>query len=111
MSDHELRLYESVASALDTSIVDPDLLIYLRSDVARLVANIQRRGRAMERGITEGYLQELSEAYTAHILHRTTCPTIIVDMTNVDFVNDSEAVERLIDRIEEMSSERIRYMG
>ena len=99
LSEHEFRLYDSLLSALAEQIQPPDLIIYLQSNLNRLVRNIRKRGRAMEQNITVGYLQELSEAYSQHFFRETGVNTLIVNTPEVDFVNDPVAIDALIDEI------------
>lgn len=96
LSDHELALYDNVVTALEPSVPKPDVVIYLQSSVERLMANIQKRGRAMEREITAAYLEQLSEAYTRYLLRYTAAPVLIVNTDQVDLANDPEALPLLL---------------
>ncbi|MCE2503521.1 MAG: deoxynucleoside kinase [Chlorobi bacterium] len=99
LSEHEFRLYDSLLSALAEQVQLPDLVIYLQSNMNRLIRNIRNRGRAMEQNISVGYLQELSEAYSQHFFRETGINTLIVNTPEFDFVNDQVAMEALIDEI------------
>lgn len=100
LNEHEFRLYDSVLSALGLQVPQPDLVIYLQSNLNRLVRNIRNRGRAMEEQITVGYLRDLSEAYSRHFFRDTGVPTLIVNTLEVDFLNDPEALEQLLIEIQ-----------
>jgi len=97
LTDHELALYDSVATALGASLPKPDVVVYLQSSVGRLVNNIRNRGRKMEREIKPEYLEELSEAYTRFILRYTAAPVRIVNTDQVDLANDPEAFLQLLE--------------
>lgn len=109
LNEHELALYESVVSALEGSVPKPDLIVYLQSSLNRLIMNIRKRNRAMEQSITIGYLRDLSEAYNQYFFHYTAVPILIVNMTNMDFVNNPVAMNELIGEIVRPSEARLRF--
>lgn len=96
LRDHELALYDTIVAALSPSVPTPDLVIYLQSSAGRLAANIQKRGRAMEQGITMEYLEQLSDAYRQHILRYRAAPVLIVNTDQVDLANDAAAFAQLL---------------
>jgi deoxyadenosine/deoxycytidine kinase len=48
---------------MKTFVSAPDLLIYLRADISKLVAQIAKRGRDYEAGISIDYLSKLNDKY------------------------------------------------
>jgi deoxyadenosine/deoxycytidine kinase len=109
LNEHELKLYESVVSALEGSVPRPDLIVYLQSNLNRLISNIRKRNRAMEQAITIGYLRDLSEAYNRYFFHYTSAPILIVNTTNMDFINNPAAVTELMQEISRPSDARLRF--
>jgi deoxyadenosine/deoxycytidine kinase len=109
LSEHELRLYESVVGALEPSVPVPDLIVYLQSGVERLMENIRRRGRAMERTIAAEYLRDLSDAYTRYFTRYTSAPVLIVNTSGIDFISAPEAFDALVDEIARPSDLRLRF--
>lgn len=99
LSNHEFALYDNIVAALEQSVPKPDVVIYLQSSIERLVANIQKRGREMERGIKVKYLEQLSEAYTRYILRYTAAPVLIVNTDDVDLANDADAFAQLLEAL------------
>ena len=67
MSTRDFENYFSLFNLLETFISAPDLLIYLRASVPKLVNNIQKRGREYEESIRLDYLKRLNERYEAWI--------------------------------------------
>src|SRR6056297_2785342 len=63
LDDDELALYDSIFNIMSGISAKPDLVIYLQSNVDRLMRNIRERDRDYERYISRSYLQELSDAY------------------------------------------------
>lgn len=109
LSEHELALYDSVVTALEGAVPKPDLIVYLQSSLNRLIGNIRNRGRAMEESITVGYLRDLSEAYTHYFFHYTSAPILIVNTAKMDFVNNRETFEELVEEILRPSDARLRF--
>jgi len=99
LSDKELALYNSVVTLLEKDIPNPDLVIYLQSSTGRLLANIKKRGRYYEDLITEEYIQELNDAYNDFFLRYDRSPLLIVNSTDIDFVNDQEDQSNLMEKI------------
>lgn len=102
LDDNEFLLYSQLYNHLKPQAPVPDLVIYLQSSVAQLQARIHRRGRPMERGISEEYLLKLSESYTRHFYDYSDSPLLIVNGDRFDFANNPEHLRMLIKRVEEM---------
>lgn len=99
LQDDELKLYESVLSAIEKSIPVPDLVVYLQSSVDRLMANIRKRGRSYEENMSEQYIRELNEAYNYFFFRYKSSPLLIVKATDIDFVNSRQDFEELLEQI------------
>lgn len=99
LSGEELKLYESIFPLLARNLRKPDLVVFLQSGVDRLMYNIKMRGRKIERGITRNYIEELSEAYNHFFFRYTDTPLIIVNSTDIDFVNNEQDFEELFKQI------------
>jgi len=99
LSDKELVLYNSVVTLLERDIPNPDLVIYLQSSTERLMENIRERGRHYEELITEDYLQQLNDAYNDFFLRYESSPLLIVNSTDIDFVNNEKDRNNLIEKI------------
>lgn len=96
LSGDEQRLYESLYHTMEQTVPTPDLIVYLRADVDRLLANIDRRGRAFEREMDRQYLVSVCEAYDYFFFRYTRCPVLIVDMTRLDFIANPQALDELL---------------
>ncbi|PIW69035.1 MAG: deoxynucleoside kinase, partial [Ignavibacteriales bacterium CG12_big_fil_rev_8_21_14_0_65_30_8] len=60
LSSDELKLYENIFPSLSRDLRKPDLVVYLQSSIERLMYNIKRRSRKIERNLTRNYIEELS---------------------------------------------------
>jgi deoxyguanosine kinase len=99
LSGEELKLYESIFPLLERDIPKPDLVIFLQSSLDRLMNNIRLRGRKFERNLTRAYLAELSEAYNNFFFKYNNTPLLIVNTSDIDFVNREEDFKELYDQI------------
>ena len=99
LDDDELGLYDNIYHIMTGISAKPDLVIYLQSSVERLMHNIEKRGRDYEQHITPDYLQELSDAYNQFFYHYEKAPLIIVNATNVDFLNNPDHLSYLEEQI------------
>ncbi len=99
LKGEELKLYETVFPLLSKNLRKPDLVVYLQSSVDRLMYNIKKRGRRIERNITRSYIEELSEAYNHFFFRYSDTPLLIVNSSDIDFVRSSGDFEELFKQI------------
>ncbi len=99
LNGEELKLYESIFPQLARNLRKPDLVVYLQSSVDRLIYNIKKRGRKIERSVTRSYIEELSEAYNHFFFHFNDAPLLIVNSTQIDFVNNDADFKELFTQI------------
>jgi deoxyguanosine kinase len=88
LDDDEMGLYDNIYGIMTGISAKPDLVIYLQSTVDRLMNNIKNRGRSYEKHITPDYLQELSDSYNQFFYHYSKAPLMIINATEIDFVNN-----------------------
>jgi deoxyadenosine/deoxycytidine kinase len=99
LTGDELKLYESLYPLLARSLRKPDLVVFLQSSIDRLMFNIKKRGRAIEKNLTRSYIEELSEAYNHFFFRYNSTPLLIVNSTEIDFVNNENDFEELFRQI------------
>jgi len=99
LADEELKLYETLLSAIERNIPTPDLVIYLQCSVDRLMSNIRSRGRKMEENMSDEYIRDLNEAYNYFFFRYKGSPLLIVKATEIDFVNKEGDFEDLLQQI------------
>ncbi len=99
LSDDQLKIYEHIAQGLDKGIVVPDLVIYLQSSVERLMSNIRKRQRDIEKEISEDYISGLNEAYNYFFSRYKSSKIMIVNCEEVDFVNNPADFDDLVNEI------------
>ncbi|MDO4819265.1 MAG: deoxynucleoside kinase [Prevotella sp.] len=63
MSDRDFQTYSDLFDLMMSLVKKPDLMIYLRSSIPNLVAQIQKRGREYEQSMKLYYLKGLNDRY------------------------------------------------
>jgi len=99
LNDREMSLYNSVARILEKNVTSPDLVIFLQSDTDRLMENIKNRGRKYEELIDWKYIDALNQMYNEYFFRYDKSPLLIINTNNIDFVNNKEDLESIIDFI------------
>ena len=106
LDDNEYKLYEQVYSQITIDAPKPDLVIYLQSPVDVLMDRISKRGRDIEQSIDRNYLELLNEAYSEFFLYYDDAPLLIVNCTEIDFINNENDYLSLIDYLLNVRSGR-----
>jgi len=99
LSGEELKLYESIFPLLKRDLRQFDLVIFLQASVDRLIYNIKKRNRPIEKNLTRTYIRELSEAYNNFFFKYNSTPLLIVNTTDIDFVNKEDDFKELFKQI------------
>tara|TARA_B100001123_G_C15315362_1_gene1025934 strand:- start:1787 stop:2431 length:645 start_codon:yes stop_codon:yes gene_type:complete len=99
LGDDELMLYERMAENLHQGIPRPDLVIYLQNSFQNLANRIGQSASAYERLMTEDYLQKLVEAYTHFFFHYSETPLLMVNVSEIDFVNRPDDLDSLLQQV------------
>ncbi|HEU5179523.1 MAG TPA: deoxynucleoside kinase [Candidatus Polarisedimenticolia bacterium] len=102
LDDSELLIYEKLYALLEQNIPRPDLVIYLQASEKVLLERIRRRSRDFEMGISERYIAELNRAYNYFFFHYTASPLLVIDTTDIDFVERVDDLNELVAQIEQM---------
>jgi deoxyguanosine kinase len=104
LSDQEFRLYQNFFDILQSQVVQPDILIYLHAPVSKLQSNIRKRNRSYEQSIPDSYLFSIQEAYT-HYIRQHNIRTLVVDVTNADFLDNPAHLQVILDALERDTGE------
>ena len=99
LAGDELKLYETIFPLLERDLPKPDLVIYLQSSIDRLMYNIKRRARNIEKSLSRSYISELYEAYNNFFFKYNNTPLLIVNTTDMDFVNRAKDFSELYNQI------------
>ena len=99
MSDRDFENYTDLFELMISLVKLPDLMIYIRSTIPTLVAQIQKRGREYEQGIRIDYLEGLGRRYEEWI-STYKGNLIIVDGDTVKFGESAEDLQKVTDMID-----------
>ena len=100
MTKRDFENYSSFFATLVKMVEPPDLLIYLKASIPKLVDQIQKRGREYEENIRLDYLKRLNGFYDKWIETYTDGPLLIVDIENLDFEENEEDFAAVVRRID-----------
>lgn len=100
MTNRDFENYRSLFELMESLVKGPDLLIYLRSSIPNLVAQIHKRGREYENSISIDYLSRLNERYEAWIHGYDKGKLLIIDVDKLNFVDNPEDLGNVINKID-----------
>lgn len=109
LEDEELKLYETLIGAIERNIPTPDVVVYLQSNVPRLMGNIKMRARSYEAEMSETYIKDLNEAYNYFFFRYKATPLLIVNAAELDFVSSTEQYEDLVREIFRPNRSAVEY--
>ncbi|MEA3505616.1 MAG: deoxynucleoside kinase [Bacteroidota bacterium] len=95
----EYSLYVNLFRIISSSLPKPDLMVYLYMDIDKIQSNIRKRGRDYELDITDEYLKNIQESYIEFINQQKDMRILIIDTNNIDFVENEEDYDKLMDVI------------
>lgn len=78
----------------------PDLLIFLKADIPKLVDQIEKRGREYERSIQIAYLKNLNNLYEEWISGYQLGKLLVIDVNDMDFVHNPEDFSTIVGKID-----------
>jgi len=105
-SQAEFELYSSVADFFEKDIIKPDMVVYLQAETPRLMKNIKERGREFEIGVTSEYINQVNEKYQEFFVNYDERPLLVINANNIDFVNNSDDFDNLLEVIQEPAQGR-----
>ncbi len=100
INDRDYQSYLNIFHSMIEFVEPPDLLIYLKADIPKLVEQIQKRGRDFEDAIQLEYLKNLNKHYEDWISGYNLGKLMIIDVNNLDFVANVEDFAGIVERID-----------
>ncbi|MFZ5472045.1 MAG: deoxynucleoside kinase [Myxococcota bacterium] len=110
LDPNELALYDRMFEALGPRVAKPDLVIYLQARIDVLLTRIKKRGREFERKFDPTYLEELCKSYNEFFFHYGETPLLVINTSDIDFVNNEADLENLISVIRKMKKGTQHYI-
>jgi len=109
LDPNELALYERVFEELGPRVTKPDLVIYLQARLDVLLARIKKRAREFERKFDPEYLDAVCRAYNDFFFHYDETPLLVVNTSDIDFVNNPEDLENLLSVVRQTRKGTVHY--
>lgn len=107
LNEDEYKLYRQIYDRVSLQApASPDLVIYLQARPETLISRVRRRGIDMERSISDDYLSLLGESYTRFFHRYDQAPVMVVNSENLNFVDNDDDFQLLVQRIETMRGHR-----
>ncbi len=107
---NELALYDRVYESLGARVAKPDLVIYLQARLDVLLYRIKKRGREFERKFDATYLEDLCKAYNEFFFHYGDTPLLVINTSDIDFVNNEADLDNLLGVIRKMKKGTQHYL-
>lgn len=110
LDEHEFAIYEKIYRLFDSRAPNPDLVVYLRASPEMLLQRLQKRGRDYEKSIDLGYLEQVVRAFNEFFFHYSEAPLLVVDTTDIDFVENPGDFSDLLKEIQRTKSGVLHYI-
>jgi deoxyadenosine/deoxycytidine kinase len=101
LDDAELKLYERYYEAVTAELPEPDLVIYLQAKPEVLRARIAKKKAHEEKQISTEYVEEVARAYEHFFFRYGGADLLVIDTSEIDFVERSEDLQQLLRRLQE----------
>lgn len=100
LTERDYENYQSLFSSMISHVKAPDLLIYLKADIPKLVGQIEKRGRTYETTMRIDYLKNLNTHYEEWIAGYKEGKLLIIDVNNLDFVENPADFSFVVEKVE-----------
>ncbi len=101
LSDQELEIYNRYYNYFREQVPTPDLVIYLQATPEVLKKRLKKKNAPGERAVSEEYLSEVVKAYDHFFFHYTSSDLLIVNTSEIDFVDHNEDLQELLRKVTE----------
>jgi deoxyadenosine/deoxycytidine kinase len=101
LSDPELVIYDRYYKSFRAQLPTPDLVIYLQAKPEILKKRLKKKNAASERAINEDYIDEVVKAYEHFFFHYTASDLLVVNTSEIDFVDRPQDLQELLRRVSE----------
>ena len=99
LNDQELDTYNRYYNYFREQLPTPDLVIYLQASPEVLKKRLKKKNAQGEKAIGEAYLEEVIKAYEHFFFHYTASDLLIVNTSEIDFVERNEDLQELLRKV------------
>jgi deoxyadenosine/deoxycytidine kinase len=101
LTDDELAVYNRYYNVFRSQLPTPDLVIYLQATPEVLKKRMKKKNAAGEKAVSDDYIEEVSKAYEHFFFHYTSSDLLVVNTSDIDFVDRNEDLQELLRRLTE----------
>lgn len=101
LNDQELETYNLYYNYFREQLPTPDLVIYLQAAPEVLKKRLKKKNAPAERAVSDEYLEEVVKAYEHFFFHYTSSDLLIVNTSEIDFVDRNEDLQELLRKVTE----------
>ena len=101
LSDPELEIYNRYYQLFREQLPAPDLVIYLQASPDVLKKRLRKKNVSGETSVSDDYIEEVVKAYEHFFFHYTSSDLLVVNTSEIDFVERSEDLQQLLRRVSE----------
>jgi len=99
LNDQELDTYNRYYNYFREQLPSPDLVIYLQATPEVLKKRLKKKNAPGEKAISEEYVEEVVKAYEHFFFHYTSSDLLIVNTSEIDFVERNEDLQELLRKV------------
>lgn len=101
LNDAELETYNRYFNFFREQLPTPDLVIYLQATPEVLKKRLRKKNSPAESGVSDDYIEEVSKAYEHFFFHYTQSDLLIVNTSEIDFVDRNQDLQELLKKVSE----------
>jgi deoxyadenosine/deoxycytidine kinase len=101
LGNEELKLYDSFFARFAQAVPVPELVIYLQATPDVLEERLTKKAARNESHISREYIEEVVHAYEHFFFHYTASNLLVVNTSEIDFVQRNADLQQLLQRLEE----------
>ena len=102
LNQRDYNNYKLLFDSMIRYVEPPELLVYLKADVKKLLSQIQARGRKYELDISKEYLESLNHLYEQWIHNYSLGKVLVIDVNHKDFVTNNSDFMEVVNGIKEI---------
>ena len=99
LNDVELDTYNRYYNFFREQLPTPDLVIYLQATPEVLKKRLKKKNAPGEKALNLDYLEEVVKAYEHFFFHYTASDLLIVNTSDIDFVDRNEDLQELLRKV------------
>ena len=101
LNDAEIKLYNQYYELFADQVPTPDLVIYLQAKPEALRKRVEKKNVRFEERVSDAYLEAVVNAYEHFFFHYQSSDLLVVETSEIDFVDRNEDLQELLRRLSE----------